>query len=238
MIAVTFALPSESRDFVSLLDRKHSTQGKHVVAGELHGRQIVVLHTGVGEATARARVADFLHAQVPELLISSGFAGALHDQLRVGDLFVAENYSSPHVVSVVQSLPGFPHFQKGVLATTTAILDSAAQRQALANTHGGDAVDMETEFIADACSAFRIPMLSLRAISDTPASPFPAPPDVLFDVARQRIPTAKLVAHLFSHPSSIGKLMRFAQQIATTRKSLTHALDLLVGSENLSVQTR
>ena len=109
MITVTFALRSESSDLIPLLRRGTSTEaGQHSILGELHGREICVLHTGVGETTTRARVANFLRGQTPDLLISSGFAGALHDQLRVGDLFVAQNYSAPHLASIAQSLPGFP----------------------------------------------------------------------------------------------------------------------------------
>src|SRR5215218_3722411 len=96
MIAVTFALPAESSDFLRLL--ANPIRAKHgvveVTKGLLDGQTISVMHTGVGEKSARARLATFLDAETPSALISAGFAGALRDDLGVGDLFLAENHSS------------------------------------------------------------------------------------------------------------------------------------------------
>ena len=61
MIAVTFALPGESRDFRRLLSHQ--------------GHEVAVLHTGVGEKICRSRLGPWLDAQPFDLLISSGFAG-------------------------------------------------------------------------------------------------------------------------------------------------------------------
>ncbi len=222
MIAVTFALPAESSGFLSLLQSK--TRGSptaHSVSGTLHGRAVSVLHTGVGEKSTRARLAPFLAAVTPQLLISAGFAGALHDRLRPGDLFLAENYSAPDLTAATRAQITCT---VGKLATAPGMIDSALARQSLARAEGAEAVDMETSFIAEACASAGIPMLALRAISDTPAKPFPAPPHLLFDVERQRTPTLKLATHLVRHPSALLDLMRFAKQISGARANLTEAL--------------
>jgi hypothetical protein len=83
---------------------------------------------------------------------------------------------------------------------------------------------METEFIAEACAACAIPMLSLRVISDTPRNPFPAPANVLFDIERQQTHMLKLATHLLTHPSRLPRLIRFADRIARARKILAEAL--------------
>ena len=85
-------------------------------------------------------------------------------------------------------------------------------------------MDMETEWIARACAARKIPMLSLRVISDTAAAPFPVPPEVLFDLERQKTDTFKLAAHLFRRPSQVVRLARFARQISAVRATLGAAL--------------
>ena len=229
MIAVTFALPSESSEFVRLLERESgATAGSHTISGALHGRAVCVLHTGVGETATRARIAAFLHEQTPELLISSGFAGALNDQLRVGDLLLAENYSAPRLASVAHSKLDSLRCKTGNLATAAAMIDSASQRRELAKKKGADAVDMETQFIAQACAAAEIPMLSLRAISDTRAAPFPAPPHVLFDMKKQKTDLPRLFFYLARHPATIGRFVVFGRQIVAARRSLADALALLV----------
>lgn len=211
MIAVTFALPSESCDFRKLLGGRH--------------REVKLLHTGVGAVIARARLEPFLDSQRFDFLISSGFAGGTDPSLRPGDLFLADNFSDPQLLvracNVVVS-------RVGKLVTVDRVIESAADRARVVRDHGAAAIDMETEWVGRACTERNIPMLSLRAISDTAAAPFPAPPDVLFDLERQQTNATRLARHLFSHPSAVVRLMRFARQIALARASLSAALKLLV----------
>jgi purine-nucleoside phosphorylase len=225
MIAVTFALPSESSSFTRLLGNQ--------LRGNLSGHKVCVLHTGAGEKTTRARIATFLKENKPRLLISSGFAGALNDRFRVGDLLLAENYSAPELVEALRLLENKLHFRAGQLTTVSAVIDSIADREKLSREEGGDAVDMETRFIAEACATAGIPMISLRAISDTPAAPFPAPPHLLFDIARQRTAFAPLFNYLLWRPLTLGRMLIFAKQITTARRSLTQGLEGLVTSELL-----
>jgi hypothetical protein len=89
-------------------------------------------------------------------------------------------------------------------------------------------VDMETEFIARACAAHGIPLVSLRVITDTPREPFPAPAHVLFDVAKQRTDLPKLATFSLTHPNRIPRLIQFARRIANARKILANTLVAIV----------
>ncbi len=222
MIAVTFALANESSAFLRLLEQPaRDTADPHTLCGTLHGREVCVLHTGVGEKTARARLAHFLHERTPRLLISSGFAGALSEDWKVGEMIRAENYStSPEEL-------GLPKHRAGRLATASSVIDAPNERLTWAQT-GVDAVDMETEFIAQACLAAGVPMLSLRVISDTPAHPFPAPPHILFDVEQQRTPFLPLFTYLLLRPASIPRFVSFARAINSARASLAEGLAAVI----------
>ena len=213
MLAVTFALPDESREFVRLLGGRHE--------------EVIVLHTGVGEKACRTRIESFLDSQRFDFLISGGFAGGADPSLGVGDLLLAENFSDPQLLARAQALLVS---RVGRLVTTACVIESESDRAQLARENGAAAVDMETEWIALACAARKIPMLSLRAISDTAAAPFPAPPGVLFDLERQKTDAFKLATHLLRHPSRVVRLMRFARQIAAARATLGTALYELVAS--------
>jgi hypothetical protein len=83
---------------------------------------------------------------------------------------------------------------------------------------------METEIIAAECAARGIPLLSLRTISDTPARPLPAPPDVLFDLQRQRTNFPGLFIYVLRHPMVAPRLIGFARQVSRARQNLTDAL--------------
>src|SRR6267378_7885704 len=96
MIAVTFALPAESSDFSRCLSKKSRIRRNSVraIRGKIEDRAVEVFHTGVGEKACRERIVNFLQGQQFDLLISTGFAGALSDELKVGDLLLAKNFST------------------------------------------------------------------------------------------------------------------------------------------------
>lgn len=223
MIAVTFALPAESSEFLARLrGRSHADRnGIKIIRGTLDDRQIEVLHTGVGENVCRERVRKFLEDRQFEFLMSAGFAGALNNELQVGDLLLAKNFSTLDV-NDSQSFSSLPI--RADLLTMPALIDSGEERERIARESGASAVDMETEFIVRACAEHGIPLLSLRVITDTPYEPFPAPAKVLFDIERQRTHLLKLATFLLAHPTKIPRLIGFARRIARARKILTTAL--------------
>ena len=165
---------------------------------------------------AGSDLAKFLQDQQFACLISAGFAGALNNELQVGDLLLAENFSTVHLSETRASLSGLPIHIANLL-TVPALIDSPEERNKLALTSGAVAADMETEFIARACAACGIPLLSLRVISDTPHNRLPAPANVLFDIERQQTRMLKLTTHLLAHPSRVPRLLAFARGRATAK---------------------
>ena len=225
MIAVTFALPAESSDFLRHLRNQSRTDrsGIRTIRGTIEDRAVEVFHTGVGEKVCRKRVAEFLQDQQFDLLISSGFAGALNDKLQIGDLLVAKNFSTVELTEVDSSFSRLPIHEADLL-TVRALIDSNDERNKIARTSGAAAVDMETEFIARACAEHGIPLLSLRAITDTPREPFPAAPNVLFDIEQQQTRFLTLATFFLARPNRVPQLIQFARRIARVRKILASAL--------------
>jgi nucleoside phosphorylase len=225
VIAVTFALPAESQEFLrSLTNRSQDDRnGIHTTRGKIGDRAVEVLHTGVGEKVCRHRIGKFLQDQQIDCLISAGFAGALTDGLRVGDLLLAKNFSTVDLRERWSSLSTLPIHLADML-TVPALIDSGEERMKLARASGAGAVDMETEFIARVCAKLGVPLLSLRVISDTPRELFPAPANVLFDIERQRTHMPKFATYLLAHPARILHLIQFARRIASARKILANAL--------------
>ena len=230
MIAITFALPAESSGLAGLLRGKNrpSSSGGKIIYGKIDNRSIAILHTGVGRKSCQLKIDNFLRTEQPRCLISAGFAGAAREDFQVGDLLVAENFSDRKLASEAQQILADGSVRTAKLFTSATIVDSIAARNEIARTNGADAVDMETEVIAQACSVRAIPMLSLRVISDSLREPFPVSPSILFDIERQRTNAAKLSLHLIKHPGALFDLFRFARQITQARRILTDAIvDLL-----------
>jgi nucleoside phosphorylase len=226
-IAVTFALPAESSEFLRRLGNKSraNRNGIRIVRGTIGHRSIEVIHTGVGENTCRKRIGKFLENQQFDFLVSAGFAGSLNHELQVNDLLVAKNFSTVDLKHA--SLSNVSIYAANML-TVPALIDSGEERERIAQESGASAVDMETEFIALACATHNIPLLALRVITDTPTQPFPAPPRVLFDIQHQRTHLAVLAGFLLSHPTRMPGLLQFAKRIARARKILSNALVRIV----------
>jgi nucleoside phosphorylase len=225
MIAVTFALPAESSEFLRRLRNKSRADrdGVRIIRGNIDDRELQILHTGVGENVCRERLGKFLQDQQFDLLISAGFAGALNDELQVGDLLLAKNFSTVELTEVGSSFSRLPIHEADLL-TVRALIDSNDERNKIARTSSAAAVDMETEFIARACAEHGIPLLSLRVITDTPREPFPAPPNVLFDIEQQQTRFLTLATFFLARPNRVPQLIQFARRIARVRKILASVL--------------
>lgn len=226
MIGITFALPSES----SGLTRRLQEVWRHdnLLSGKIDEHEVTILHTGVGAKNCNARLEILLHKTRPSLVISSGFAGAVVEELVVGDLVLARNFSDPALLANAERILRDWEPRVVKLFTSTSIIDSVAERNQIARAADAAAVDMETGAIADVCKIHGVPLLSLRIISDTISQPFPAPPSVLFDIERQRTNFGGLLAYLLRDPGSIWRLFRFGRQVASARARLTDAIVALV----------
>ena len=229
MIAITFALASESSEFLRRLGNKSRVKrnGISIVRGTIGHRSIEVLHTGVGENLCRQRIGVLLENQQFDFLISAGFAGSLNNKLQVNDLLIAKNFSTVDLKDVQSSLSNVSITAVNML-TVPAVIDSSEERERIARESEAAAVDMETEFIARACAVHGIPLLSLRVITDTPTQAFPAPPNILFDIERQRTRVMRFAMFFLKQPNRASSLIQFARRIARARTALANALVDLV----------
>lgn len=230
MIAVTFALPAESSDFVARLRDKETERSAvtDIIRGKIDNHSVAVLHTGVGRKSCEAKIDNFLQAEQPTFLIGAGFAGAVREHLQAGDLILAENFSDRQWLSEAQQILSHAKVRTAKLYTSPTIVDSIDERNEVARAKEADAVEMEAEFIARACAARGVRMLSLRVISDSLNHPFPAPPKVLFDIQRQKTDPARLLFYLLKHPVAFWRLIQFGGQIRKARQKLTSAIVTLI----------
>ena len=227
MIAITFALPTESLDLRRRI--REPQQSGPFVSGLINDRAITILHTGVGAKNCNDRIETLLHKVRPRVVVSSGFAGAIEENLKAGDLILAENFSDRGLLDAAEQGLSDRNLRTVTVFTSTSIVDSVAERNEIARESGSAAIDMETGAIANVCRSHGVPLLALRAISDTAAQPFPVPPNVLFDLERQRTSYGRLFGYLLTHPASIPRLIAFGREINRIRAQLTNALVALIG---------
>jgi adenosylhomocysteine nucleosidase len=230
MICVTFALPEESRGFTRHLQHASVLEGGPlpVLLGSLPPCEIMVMHTGVGLERTNDAMHTLPSRRIPDLLVSTGFAGGLDPRLSVGDIMVAENYTDPGVM--MRYLDLLKKCWIGELVTKAHVVEHLAERRSLLLGAGASAVDMETSVISAYCRMHGIPMLSLRVISDTEEQSLPMPFSVCFNARTQRPRPMSVARHLLNHPQKVPQFLRFVSGLSTARVKLGHFLARLLGS--------
>ena len=208
MIAITFAVPHESAELRKVL----------------RSPDVLIAHTGIGTAAAEKCVGRLLAEHQPRWLLSSGYAGALDPALAHGELFLAENFTSPELLARSSA-------RRGILTTQENAAETPAEKTALARATGAQAVDMETSAIARVCAEHGIPMLSLRAISDTADAEIPVPLHISYDLKKQRPRVFALLAFLAKNPARILPFTRFVRGLTPARAALTQAILGILESE-------
>ena len=207
-VAVTFARPEESGAFRRKL--RDLSKGKcgalHAWRGSIGKTAVTVIHTGIGPVAAERALRELLAREKPRRVISAGFAGGLDPALRPGDTLAAD-FPTPLIFS--KAVP----------------LETPAEKIAAFRETGARIVDMETDVIGAACARAGIPLMSIRAVSDSADEALPVPFGVWFDTARQRARPLALVAHLLRHPSHIAPFARFVLRLPRVAEALAQAIE-------------
>lgn len=226
MIAVTFALPSESSDFQHRLVHPGQIEPGVLpsVLGNLEKHEVMICHTGVGVRAARERMRSVLSLEAPQLVLSSGFAGGLAPFLTPGTIVVGEKESDPYLVRKAMAAGATP----ARVITTDRPVEEPSAKTALYEKTGAEVVDMETEAVVAACQEAGVPLLVARAVLDAAQDALPVPFDAWFDVRRQRPRKANLLRYLATHRKAIGPFFRFVQNVQASRSGLTDFLVQLI----------
>jgi nucleoside phosphorylase len=159
-ILVSFALRQEGVSFERRLTQRSTKFGS--VLGRLHAQEVAVYWLGIG-VRDEDRFKRTLRDLRPELVINSGFAGAVRTLLEPGDFVLAENFTSPELLKRLETVRLFE--ARGRFVCLEAIADVATKTRI--NSEGNVvAIDMESARIAAVCRKLAVPIVSARMISD------------------------------------------------------------------------
>lgn len=182
-VGVIFALDIEASGFERMLAGKIAIEGGQFVArqGGLHGKGVVVVHSGPGSRRAASAAETLIAGHKPRWIISAGLAGGLQPQLRRGDIVMASelvNLDEQRLAIDLQisadERAGTPGLHTGALLTADRVVCQPSEKRALGERYRAVAVDMETFGVAEACRREKQRFLSVRAISDGVDDELPA----------------------------------------------------------------
>lgn len=239
-VLVTFALETEFAPWRAMHNFRRGQWGKaEVFLAEIAGTEVGVVLTGVGPRVAGVRVAEVVGGGQQSIYacISSGLAGALKTEYAVGQVLAAKAVRAEAVdrdlrSAVLECSSALLSFalESGAIAVNTFYTSERAIAKSEEKMHLGrvaDAVDMESFNIVKGASAFGIPAIAIRAISDSANEDLPFDMnEVLTDEGRLSVP--RVLGQVGRHPGAIPDLVRLANQSRSSAGMLSEFLDRFI----------
>ena len=191
-IAIIVAMQSEFDLVSNILEHAEprEIEGAKALVGELSGKQIILLKSGIGKVNAAMQVTSLIAEMHPDYIINSGVAGGIGEGMHQGDIVVGTEtcyhdvwcgegewgqvqgfplkfQASLELVNNMKSLNSQLIF--GLICTGDQFISDLATLQGIKrNFPDGKAVDMESAAIAQVCYAKQVPFMSIRIVSYTP----------------------------------------------------------------------
>jgi adenosylhomocysteine nucleosidase len=220
-VGCVFALSIEAGGLVDRLAGMIRTEGSGFVAreGGLEGRRIVIVESGVGRQRASRATEALILGHHPRWIISAGFAGALDDRLKQGDILIADTIVDADGAQLAIDFK---------LAVDRVIRDTAEKRE-LGKRHGALAVDMESMGVARVCSSDKVRFLSVRVIVDTVDRTLPRDIDLLVNKKSTAGRLGAAAGAILRRPSSIKDMWQLKEDALVASERLAKFLVGVVG---------
>jgi len=194
-IAVMGAMPEEIEPIVARLDnvRKVEYAANTYYEGTYAGKDVVVAYSKIGKVFAALTATLLIEKFGCDRLLFSGVAGAISDDLRIGDLIIADGlcqhdlditaFGHPYgyvpegevciptdvtlrrIAKAVAEEKGMT-LKEGVIATGDQFVADSARKHWIGKTFNASALEMEGAAVAVVCASLGVPFFILRAISD------------------------------------------------------------------------
>jgi adenosylhomocysteine nucleosidase len=195
--------------------RKYAGPRFTVIEGEVAGKLVALVLTGMGRARAQRGAEVLLDGHRPRWIISAGFGGALDPALKRNDVILPREVVNLEGGRFAIDLAVPPEaeaqgLRTGRLVTVDEFVRKASEKAELREKSGADVVDMESSAIAALCGERGVKFLAVRVISDEAG--IDLPPEILAIVG----PTGGLrlgatLGALWKRPSSVKDLLGLRQ---------------------------
>lgn len=225
---ITTAVTAEAGPLIKALGLRRDrslVRRRLVYTGHHAGRPIVLAVTGMGREQATHVVESLMRRCGPQRVLISGTAGATRGDLNTGDVILPARVIDADSDELLE--PTWLATSEYVLRTGGAVIESAAEKAALYERFGIDAVDMETAAIAGVCEHYQTPWLCARAICDTAAMTLPAGSAKLVN-RRGRPRMLGAACYLMRHPGRLKELMRLGEAAKRAAEALARRIPPLL----------
>jgi adenosylhomocysteine nucleosidase len=126
-IAIVSALHDELSKLLELMPDEHKQvrAGREFWLGHLHGRDVVVVLSGIGKVAAATTATILIEQFKVDRIVFTGVAGGLGKNVKIGDLVVADSFMQHDM----DASPIFPRYELPGYGASTLIADEALKTE-------------------------------------------------------------------------------------------------------------
>lgn len=210
------AVAAEAREFSGLLEHAEACRPlqlpiQFATEATINGRRWLLVANGPGPKLAADALTAALALARPAIVVSTGYCGALVDELAAGDVFVATSvYAADQQASFQAGMPVLSdRTARGVLLSMDRVAVSVAEKQSLRST-GALAIEMEAAAVARVAAAEGCAFFCIRGVSDTARQSLPLDFNRYRD-ADGRFDTSRIAAAALLRPWKLAGLLGLAR---------------------------
>jgi adenosylhomocysteine nucleosidase len=232
-VGLVCALSMELNSFFDRCEKVRTVSGAgfRFRGGRLNGIRVASVESGAGVKNAARATRALIDGHSPAWIIACGFAGGLRDELKLGDIVVADAVASRSGTAIET-----PHgmiadpahgLHVGKLLTADSIVRFVSEKRALAEEVGAIACDMESYAVAEVCRESKIPLMIVRSVTDDLSADLPAEVHALLaSSGAGRL--GATVGALWNRPESVKDLWKLREHATGAARRLAPFLASVV----------
>ncbi len=254
MIGIVIAIREELTGFLSnheFANHKQEEGNQPVYTSHIMN-EVVVIESGMGKANAINATNKLIELYQPNLIISTGFAGAVRQNIESGTSYICND---------LWSIPGSPAFwsiesaekmhaidENRAIKLNTIINESGSQIQLgscmtveqfvynsdlktwVGENFAVDVIDMESFWVSQQAKANNIGSIVIRVVLDPMEQKLPP---FIVEAANNKASRTMLngLKHIAIHPGDIKKIFEISLQVRKSKRILASNLECVIKSE-------
>ena len=206
--------------------------------GEYSSNEIIVVLAGMGSGNTEAALECILKEYKPDLVLSSGFGGALYDGAVIGEIVwgskvilirdgIAETIELSRIRDIFCRLPANFTVHEGNILTLERWMKKSEIKKILLQEFSFPVCDMETFFLAKLSMKRGVPFIAFRSITDRADEEIP--PEFLHvtdESGRYRL--SRALRMIFSKPKLIPNIIRTGKNSVIASNTLWRFVKTLI----------
>lgn len=244
-IGIITAIPQEFKSVMAGLGAITATQHGTIREGRCRsaGHEVLLVESGMGFDNAAGAAGMLIRENNPDLLITTGFCGGIAAELHAGDIVVAKQiviataggfedvpvcFSGSGQTFVVRQAAEGTRVVAGVFISTATLVSKKQLAGLIFGHFPNPVVEMESAAIAIVAAEHGVPLLGIRAVSDTADEELGFSLEEFCDTDMRRIRPDKVLQTVLRKPHIIPQLIRLNRSSRCAAQSLTAAFSRLL----------